>query len=265
MNTYFQQNGILPIKSFNDNYIWTIIKNDKIVVVDPGDHKPILNFINKHSLTLLAILVTHHHNDHVNGIEKLCELNNIPVYASNKTPLSLCNTYLKEDDVILIPELDINLKVINTPGHTNDHISFYGQTVNSNRVLFCGDTLFSGGCGRIFEGTYKQMFQSLKKLSNLPLNTLVFSSHEYTINNLVWAMTVDNNNINIKQYYKHAKLLRKYEYPTLPSSINKELSINPFLRTNCMEIINSTSAHAKVRLKSELDVFIELRKWKNAH
>ncbi|WBF65408.1 MAG: hydroxyacylglutathione hydrolase [Candidatus Kinetoplastibacterium crithidii] len=256
--------GIIPIKAFKDNYIWSIIKNGKIAVIDPGDYKVVLEFIEKYSLKLIAILITHHHKDHTAGVEILSKKFNIPVFASKKSKLPFCNNHLIENDIIKLRELDLKLKIIDVPGHTDDHIAFYGKTIKNRKVLFCGDVLFSAGCGRVLENNYIQMFNSLKKLCKLPLNTIIFCAHEYTISNLIWAMNVDKDNKYLQFCYKHAKLLRKYGYPTLPSSIIKELYINPFLRTDYINIIKSASLHAKIQLQSQIDVFIELRKWKNA-
>ncbi|MBW0454669.1 MAG: hydroxyacylglutathione hydrolase [Candidatus Kinetoplastibacterium crithidii] len=256
--------GILPLETFEDNYVWSIIKNGKIAVIDPGDYEVVSKFIEKYSLELIAILITHHHKDHTAGAERLSKRYNAPVFASKRSKLPFCNNHLIENDIIEFHELDIKLKIIDVPGHTDDHIAFYGKTIKNHKVLFCGDVLFSAGCGRVLENNYIQMFDSLKKLCSLPLSTVIFCAHEYTISNLIWAMDVDKNNRYLQYCYKHAKLLRKHGYPTIPSSIIKESYINPFLRTDYIDIVKSASLHAKIQLKSQIDVFIELRKWKNA-
>ncbi|AGF49295.1 hydroxyacylglutathione hydrolase [Candidatus Kinetoplastidibacterium galati] len=263
MNKKQIKNGIFPIKSLKDNYIWVIVKNHSIVIVDPGEYKPVLDFVNKYSLRICAILITHYHEDHTAGIKKLSGNTEyqFPIYGPYHKTISLCNKNVYENDTICIPELEISLTAFNVSGHTLNDIAYYEK---NKKIIFCGDTLFSGGCGRLYnDNCAENMFLSLKKISNLPLETMVFCAHEYTLQNLSWAITVDSNNIELKEYYKTIRMLHELDYPTLPSSIYKELAINPFLRTSHPDIIKSTSLYFGKNLKSPLEVFTVLRKWKN--
>ncbi|AGF48575.1 hydroxyacylglutathione hydrolase [Candidatus Kinetoplastibacterium oncopeltii TCC290E] len=257
------KNGIFPIKSLKDNYIWAIVKNHSIAIVDPGEYEPILDFVNKYSLRICAIFITHYHEDHTAGIKKISNSTNyqFPIYGPYNKTISLCNKKVNENDIICIPELESYITALNVSGHTLHDIAYYEK---QKKILFCGDTLFSGGCGRLYnDSCAKTMLLSLMKISSLPIDTMVFCAHEYTLQNLRWAITVDNNNLELKEYYKTIIMLRELDYPTLPSSIHKELTINPFLRTNHFDIIKAASLYSGKNLKSSLEVFTVLRKWKN--
>ncbi|AFZ83203.1 hydroxyacylglutathione hydrolase [Candidatus Kinetoplastibacterium blastocrithidii TCC012E] len=258
------KNGIFPIKALKDNYIWAIVKNYSVAVIDPGECAPILDFVNKYSLRICAIFITHYHEDHISGIKKLSDSVSyqFPIYGPHHKTISLCNKKVYENDIIYIPELETFLRVLDVSGHTSHDIAYYGEY---EKILFCGDTLFSGGCGRLYNDSFtEKMFLSLIKISSLPLETMVFCAHEYTLQNLSWAITVDTRNVKLEEYYKSICILSKTNCPTLPSSISKELDINPFLRTNHSDIIKSASLYSGKNLKSSLEVFSILRKWKNA-
>ncbi len=214
--------SIKPIKSFTDNYIWMIKKNKDVVVVDPGDAIPVLNFLKEKNLNLKSILITHKHADHIGGIEDL--LNHYPkikIYGP-KNNFNFIYTIVNNDELLKINELNIEFRVIATPGHTLDHVVFADQD-----HLFCGDTLFGCGCGKLFEGSYSQMHSSLKTLSKLPTSIKVYCAHEYTKKNIEFALTQDKDN----QYLIDRKRNLIGKDITLPSTLGEELKTNPFLRS----------------------------------
>lgn len=214
--------SIKPIKSFTDNYIWMIKKNKDVVVVDPGDAIPVLNFLKEKNLNLKSILITHKHSDHIGGIEDLLShYPNIKIYGP-KNNFNFIYTVVNNDELLKIDELNIEFRVIATPGHTLDHVVFADQD-----HLFCGDTLFGCGCGKLFEGSYSQMHSSLKALSELPTSIKVYCAHEYTKKNIEFALTQDKDN----QYLIDRKRNLIGKDITLPSTLGEELKTNPFLRS----------------------------------
>ncbi|RLV61196.1 hydroxyacylglutathione hydrolase [Parashewanella curva] len=253
---------IQPIPAFNDNYIWCISNQQKqAVVVDPGSAVEVIRFLEKQQLVLVGILITHHHADHIGGIEELLSSydTNIQVYGPNSKRIPQITHIVDDKTPIFINELGVSAQVINVTGHTLEHIAYL---IDGN--LFCGDTLFSGGCGRIFEGTAEQMFTSLEKLSALPSATKVFCAHEYTLSNLTFALMAEPSNSLLLDYYDQVKQQRQNNEITLPSSIGKELEINPFLRCDQAEIQSKVST--KFNLSTSLDTidcFTYLRKWKD--
>lgn len=214
--------SIKPIKSFTDNYIWMIKKNKDVAVVDPGDAIPVLNFLKEKNLNLKSILITHKHADHIGGIEDLLNhYPNIKIYGP-KNNFNFTYTIVNNDELLKINELNIEFRVIATPGHTLDHVVFADQD-----HLFCGDTLFGCGCGKLFEGSYSQMHSSLKALSELPTSIKVYCAHEYTKKNIEFALTQDKDN----QYLIDRKRNLIGKDITLPSTLGEELKTNPFLRS----------------------------------
>ena len=181
--------SVEPIKAYTDNYIWLVSTNEGSIVVDPGESKEILNLVDTNKIDLKGILITHHHYDHTNGLLDLTNELNLEVYGPKK--IEGINNIVNESDKFSI--IGIDFEVIEIPGHTLDHLAFYSSS-NEDPILFCGDTLFAGGCGRIFEGTFEQMFKSLKKISNYPKQTKIFCGHEYTLSNLKFALEVDKDN-----------------------------------------------------------------------
>jgi hydroxyacylglutathione hydrolase len=243
---------IFPIPAFKDNYIWVITtdSSNSCIVVDPGNAKAVINALHEKKLNLIAVLITHNHWDHTNGINELKTKFNATVYGSANSHLDNIDIRLKEHDLVNINELNFKFSVLEIPGHTLDHIAFY-----NNEVLFCGDTLFSAGCGRLFEGTPAQMLDSLRKLKQLPSTTQVYCAHEYTQNNIKFALHIEPNNNYLKN--------KIVNLPSLPSTIKEELLINPFFRTQEPSIITAASKHAKKELTSEVDVFAAIRHWKD--
>ncbi|MFZ1548211.1 MAG: hydroxyacylglutathione hydrolase [Candidatus Nitrotoga sp.] len=250
--------NIIPIPAFNDNYIWMLHDNQYAAVVDPGDAAPVLAYLNLHKLKLTAILCTHHHNDHVGGVKKLTELYSVPVYGPQLENIPCISHRLGEGDEIEIPELKIKLRVIDIPGHTLGHIAYFGAD-----SVFCGDTLFGCGCGRLFEGTAAQLFHSLQRLANLPDETKVYCGHEYTEANIRFALVCEPDNASLQQRQADAQALRAAGRPTLPSTIALEKATNPFLRCAEPSVIATTLSMTQIKETDETSIFTALRTWKN--
>jgi hydroxyacylglutathione hydrolase len=250
---------VVPLKAFNDNYIWCGVNGDSCMVVDPGEAEPVLKYCKLNGLTLTDILVTHHHWDHTNGLSEL--LNTFPhvnIYGPKNDKIAHITVQLAEGDEIELSEFDVSFKVLEVPGHTLDHIAYYGEL-----GLFCGDTLFSAGCGRLFEGTPQQMHQSLSKLSALPEQTPVYCTHEYTLANIKFAEQVEPNNEDLITYKGWAESQRVELKPTLPSTIGQQIAINPFLRGHSVEVKSNAQKYSGKNLKAEADIFAVLRGWKD--
>ena len=231
-------------------------------MVDPGQSGPVMQALQEHSLKLSAILLTHHHQDHVGGVNELVTLTGAMVYGPAGEVLPICDVPLVEGDLIQDTELRLSLSVLDVPGHTAGHIAFAGN-IGGHQVLFCGDTLFAAGCGRLFEGTPEQMAGSLAKLSALPPETAVYCAHEYTLSNMRWARAVEPANVTLQRWEANAEQLRLKNQPTLPSSIGQELSCNPFFRTQQTDVAHAAAVWAERTLKTPVEVFAALRAWKN--
>jgi hydroxyacylglutathione hydrolase len=259
------QQSVTAIKAFNDNYIWAIScnNNDNVALVDPGNAQVCIDYLQSNNLTLSTILITHHHSDHVGGIKKLLEYAlekdwAVKVYGPASENIAQLDIKLKENDTVDLTELDCQFTVLDLPGHTKGHIAYH-----NDELLFCGDTLFSGGCGRLFEGTAEQMHHSLTKLASLPNNTLVYCAHEYTQANLAFSLAVEPNNNNLHNYAERVKLLRQDEQATIPSTIGLELQINPFMRCHEETVKLASQIYSKQLQTSDSDVFSVIRGWKD--
>lgn len=249
--------NITSIRALQDNYIWLITKNQHCIIVDPGDAQPVYNAIKQQNLIPAAILITHHHADHTAGIRAIIEQFKVEVYGSihNKNPYIIQK--VKDHDSITPMELE--LTAIATPGHTNDHMAYYGHG-----MLFSGDALFAAGCGRIFEGTAQEMYNSLTKLASLPNDTLVYCAHEYTLNNLKFAQIIEPNNPEIAARIKKCQELLQQGLPTLPSTIGLEKATNPFLRCAESSVIAAVQKHSGKSATDPVELFHALREWKNS-
>ena len=252
---------ISPINAFSDNYIWLIQTNEGNTLVDPGDSKPIISTIDKLGITIDDILITHHHYDHIGGLESLKPLIKGSVIGPKNNVIDLLDKHVGEGDVI--ESIGLQFSVFEVPGHTLDHIAFYSET--EKEVLFCGDTIFSGGCGRVFEGTFEQMNHSLEKLMNLPSKTEIYCAHEYTLSNLQFALMAEPDNVDLKEYELNSKNKREKNIHTIPTTLGQELQINPFLRvaeTSLREAISDKLDHSNIT--SNAEVFGFLRSWKDS-
>ena len=249
---------IVPVKAFKDNYVWTLRNATHAAVVDPGEARPVLDYLSRERLELAAILATHHHPDHVGGIAELVATRPVPVYGPRKEPIPALTRPVSEGDSVRIPELGVDFSVIDIPGHTRAHIAYYGAG-----SLFCGDTLFACGCGRLFEGTAEQMYASLQKLRALPDETKVYCGHEYTLVNIGFAKTVEPGNAALEQREARDQRLRAAGKPTLPSTLGEEKATNPFLR--CLEpaVVESANKYLGARIADPVRVFAAIRDWKN--
>lgn len=249
---------VFPVPAFNDNYIWTLVRGSHAAVVDPGEAAPVLAFLRTRNLTLTAILNTHHHADHIGGNEELLRHCGVPVYAPHDDRIASATRRVREGDCFALDGIGVELSVLEIPAHTRTHIAFHGAD-----MLFCGDTLFACGCGRIFEGTPRQMFDALAKLTALPDRTRVYCGHEYTLSNIRFAKAADPDNPLLAQWEQEAAAQRACNEVTLPSTIGREKQANPFVRCNQPGVIASASRQAGKPLGDPVSVLATLREWKN--
>lgn len=248
---------IIPIPAFKDNYIWLIHNGTQAVIVDPGDSIPVIDILASLNLILTTILITHHHHDHIGGVTEL--LNAFPqvtIYAPALEQYDFENIPITEQDTVHLTDLDITFAILDIPGHTLGHIAYYSD---QHQLLFCGDTLFGAGCGRLFEGTPAQMYHSLQKLAALPPTTKVYCTHEYTMQNINFALSFEPNNQTLIERFNKTKKLRELNIPSLPSTIELELASNPYLRCNSKEIQSSL----QFKNASEIETFSKLREIRN--
>jgi hydroxyacylglutathione hydrolase len=253
---------LLPLPAFDDNYIWMLHDGQHALVVDPGDPQPVLQALAQIGLQLRSILITHHHGDHTGGIDVLRDATGASVYGPARETIPGPLAQLTGGQTV--SALGLEFGVLDVPGHTSGHIAFYCPSMDGKGLLFCGDTLFSGGCGRLFEGTPVQMLDSLDKLSALPVDTLVCCTHEYTLSNLKFALEVDPENTALRAYQLHCQDLRARNQPTLPSSIGLECKINPFLRSRESALI-AAARRFDAAAVDQTGAFATLRQWKNQY
>lgn len=260
MPTLRNMANVLHVPAFEDNYIWLIQGNDpaRIAIIDPGDAAPVIERLERDALTPAAILCTHHHGDHVGGVETLVERYGIPVYGPANEPIPARTCALTGGERIEIPGLGLTFAVLPVPGHTRGHIAYYGED-----ALFCGDTLFSAGCGRLFEGTAAQLFVSLASLHNLPDDTRVYCAHEYTAFGLRFTLAIEPDNRVAREHAARVSALRREHAPSLPSTIRLEKHINAFLRTGITQVRAAAERYAGRELDTELEVFTVLRGWRD--
>jgi hydroxyacylglutathione hydrolase len=253
---------IVPLPALKDNYIWVLRAAGHAAVVDPGEARPVLEYLGRERLRLAAVLATHHHPDHVGGIAELLEATGaarpVPVYGPKGEPIATLTHPVGEGDTVHIPELGLALSVLDIPGHTRAHVAYYGA-----ESLFCGDTLFACGCGRVFEGTPQQMLASLAKLAALPDATKVYCGHEYTLANIKFAQAVEPRNAALAARLARDAKLREAGKPTLPSTLGEERATNPFLRCAEPAVIESANKYLGARLSDPARVFAAIREWKN--
>ena len=280
---------LIPIPAFDDNYLWLLHDGRRALVVDPGDAQPVLRMLQDKQLQLESILVTHHHPDHTGGVDALREATGAKVFGPARERIPPPFIPLQDGDTVRA--LDLDFQVIDVPGHTAGHIAFYmaptlsasrdalppegahpawggpapdGPVLDGRPLLFCGDTLFSGGCGRLFEGTPAQMLASLDRLAALPGDTRVCCTHEYTMGNLRFALAVEPDNRELIGYHARCAALRDNGEPTLPTSIAQELLINPFLRTRQATVM-AAARRFDPAAHDDNTVFAAIRQWKNQY
>lgn len=257
-NKKLENYSIIPILAFKDNYIWAFINWEKKVVllVDPGEPEAVIDFLEKNQLNLEIILITHHHNDHVGGVSKLIERFNPSIYGPLHEKVK--STHVVEDKQLLKLNNFCTFQVLAVPGHTLDHVAYFSEEL---KILLCGDTLFSAGCGRVFEGTYEQMYKSLNKLVSLPDETQVYCAHEYTLQNLNFSQFVEPDNIDTKLAIQNILENKIQNHITLPSTLAFEKKVNPFLR--CKKLIYKMKNVNQINIDTEEKMFQYLRELKN--
>ncbi|MCM8537057.1 MAG: hydroxyacylglutathione hydrolase [Lentisphaeraceae bacterium] len=251
--------NIVPIPAFQSNYLWSIQTDSDAAIVDPGDATPVLNHLQENDLELKYILITHHHPDHVGGIRQLkAKFPSCKVYGPASENIPMIDYRLKEKDVVDLASLG-KYKVLDIPGHTSGHIAYH-----DDQNAFVGDTVFAAGCGRLFEGTPAQMINSFDKIKKLAPQTKLFCAHEYTMSNIDFALAVEPTNTELLQRKDQCSKLREQGIPTIPSTLEEELTTNPFLRCHLPQLQEAASVHLGRKIDNEIDTFATIRKWKDS-
>lgn len=253
---------VTPIPAFNDNYLWLFRMQGsrECGIVDPGDAGPVLRYLQDNDLTLAVIFITHYHGDHTGGIGRLLQEYDVPVYGPDSANIPAVTHPLAEGDSVDM--FGATFRVLEIPGHTLDHIAYFADGIPP--VLFCGDTLFAGGCGRVFEGTHKMMHSSLQKLAALPPDTTVYCAHEYTLANLAFARAVTPGSSALEARIAREQDRRARDIPTVPTTIETELATNPFLRCTDGDVVAAARRQSGRPLAAPDEVFAVIRGWKDA-
>lgn len=252
---------LTPIPTLRTNYVWCITSQHcpgRAVIVDPGEAAPVLAHLKHHQLELCGILITHHHHDHTNGLDAILAESNVPVYVGAHESVSQATVKLADQDTFNIPALALELTAIHLPGHTHGHIAFY-----TDEILFSGDTLFAGGCGKLYEGTAVELHASLQKLMQLPMETQVYCGHEYTVENLKFGLQVEPDNVDMQSKLTLMEIMRADKQCTLPTSLAEEAKTNIFLRCHVATVHHAAEQFSGQRLACPDDVFAVLRSWKS--
>lgn len=249
---------VLGLPAFADNYIWALRRGAHVAVVDPGEDGPVLDYLSETGTRLCAILATHHHRDHVGGIAAILAEHPVPVHGPAAEAIAGVDHPLADGDRVAIAELDLQFEVLAVPGHTRGHLAYYRRG-----MLFCGDTLFGAGCGRLFEGTPETMFASLSRLAALPDDTQVYCAHEYTLSNLNFAAAVEPGNAAVRHRIETTARLREEGWPSVPSRLSTELATNPFLRWDADEVIAAARQRLGRDPRDPQEVFAAIRDWKD--
>ncbi len=254
---------ILALHAFDDNYIWLLRAGGCVAVVDPGDAVPVLKHLAQSGDRLCAILATHHHGDHIGGVAELLARFPVPVYGPALENIPGVTHPLTGGEHIELPEIGVELDIIAVPGHTRGHIAYYGPRLGGDGAVFCGDTLFGAGCGRLFEGTPAQMQDSLSRLAALPGPTFVYCAHEYTQSNLRFARAVEPNSIAVQRRSESVAQDRAAGRATVPTRIRLELETNPFLRLDAPAVRAAAAGRLGHVPADAVETFTAIREWKN--